>query len=118
MNTELGNSTYDGTICKEFTLEPINIDGTLHQYTPRVEANTLHAVFQNPMCNSVVYVSNSHLFLKVDIHLCYEQTIHDFTMVILTSHIEGGCTSLEVKKGITHEVYMQLPYTSAGLHGL
>ena len=55
MNTELGNSTYDG-ICKEFTLEPINLDGltTLHQYTPKVETNTLHVVFQNPMCNSVV----------------------------------------------------------------
>ena len=83
-----------------------------------MEANTLHAVFQNPMCNSVVYVSHSHLPLKVDIRLCYEQTIHDFTMVILTSHIERGCTSLEVRNGIAHEVYMQLTYTPAGLHDL
>ena len=77
----------------------------------------IRAVF-NPLCNSVVYVSHSHLSLKVDICICYEQTIHDFTMVILTSHIEGGCTILEVKKGIAHEVYMQLPYTSAGSHDL
>ena len=89
---------------------------SLHQYTPRMEANAL--AFQNPMCNSVVYVSHSHLPLKVDICICYEQTIHDFTMVILTSHKEGGCTSLEVKKGTAHEVHMQLPYTSAGLHDL
>ena len=81
---------------------------SLHQYTPRVEANTLRVVFQNPMCNSVVYVIHSHLHLKVDIRLCYEQTIHDFTMVILTSHKEGGCTILEVRNGIAHEVYMQM----------
>ena len=82
---------------------------SLHQYTPRVEANALRVLFQNHMCNSVVYVSHSHLPLKVDICPCHEQTIHDFTMVILTSHIEGGCTSLEVKKRTTHEGYMQLP---------
>ena len=95
-----------------------NTSVSLHQCRPRMEGNALRVVFQNPMCNSVVYVSHSHLPLKVDIRLCYEQTIHDFTMVLLTSHIEGGCTSLEVKKGTAHEVYLQLPYTPAGLHDL
>ena len=43
-------------LCKEFTLEPINLDGltTPHQYTPRVEINALHVAFQNPIGNSVV----------------------------------------------------------------
>ena len=66
-------------LCKEFTFEPINLDGlnTLHQYTPRVETNTLHVVFQNPIGNSVVFVNHSQLSLKVDICLCLEQTTHD-----------------------------------------
>ena len=50
----------------------------------------------------------SHLCLKVDIRLCYEQTIHDFTMVLLTRDVEGICAILEVRNGIAHEVYMQM----------
>ena len=78
----------------------------------RVEASTLCVVFRNLMCNSVVYVSHSHLPLKVDVCLCYEQTIHDFTMVLLTCHVEGRRTSLEVRNGITHEVYRQMNQTN------
>ena len=54
-------------LCKEFTLEPINLDGltTLHQYTPRVETNPLHVVFQNPMCNSVVELPRSQSYAQL-----------------------------------------------------
>ena len=87
-------------LSKEFTLEPINLDGlsTLHQYMPRVETNTLHVVFQNPIGNSVVFVNHSQLSLKVDICICLEQTTHDTHTPLSFNSIprcNGACTHVD-----------------------
>jgi len=52
--------------------------------------------------NDRTMVSYSHLSFKVDVCLCWEQMIHNFTMVIQTCDEQRRFPFLEVKNGIAH----------------
>ena len=54
------------------------------------------------LANDCTMVSYSHLFLKVDVCLCWEQMMHNFTMIFPTCDVQRRFPILEVKNGIAH----------------